>query len=248
MAAEQEFQNHILVVDDDPRIRQMLSRYFADEGFRVGTAQGGAAMRAYLDENAVDLVFLDLGLPDEDGFALARDLRTRSRAGVIMITGRGDVVDRIVGLEIGADDYITKPFHLREVLARAKSVLRRVREAAPAPQAAEPADPEDERFGFEGWTLDLMRRELVSPGGEDVPLTTGEFALLCAFVRNAGRVLDRDRLMDLTRGREWHAYDRAIDTQIARLRKKIESDPQSPALIKSVRGVGYVFAAKVQRL
>ncbi|MGQ7793322.1 response regulator [Faunimonas sp. B44] len=245
MAEAQEERPHILVVDDDPRIRQMLTRYFGDEGFRVGGAQGGAAMRSYLEEHVVDLVLLDLGLPDEDGLTLARDLRGLSKAGVIIITGRGDVVDRIVGLEIGADDYITKPFHLREVLARVKSVLRRLKDV-PAPKPAEEERPE-EQFTFEGWTLDLVRRQLVDPAGEEVPLTTGEFSLLCAFVRNPGRVLDRDRLMDLTRGREWNAYDRAIDTQIARLRKKIEPDSQSPALIKSVRGVGYVFAAKVSR-
>jgi two-component system, OmpR family, response regulator len=160
-----------------------------------------------------------------------------------MLTGRGDVVDRVVGIEVGADDYIAKPFHLREVLARTKSILRRLKPAARA-EGAEPSDEPTARF--DGWRLDFSRRRLSAPDGKDVPLTTGEFNLMTVFVRHAGRVLDRDQIMDLTRGREWDAYDRSIDAQVARLRKKIEQDAKSPKLIQSVRGVGYVFTAKVE--
>jgi two-component system phosphate regulon response regulator OmpR len=220
----------------------MLSRYLEEEGFRVSLAESGTAMRDRMASSAPDLVLLDLVLPGEDGITLARELRSRSDVGIIMLTGRGDIVDRVVGLEVGADDYIPKPFHLREVLARVKTVLRRTQ-----PAARPSADPErkEAAFTFDGWRLDLDRRQLTAPDGADVPLTTGEFNLLCILARHAGRVLDRDQLMDLTRGREWDAFDRTIDAQVARLRKKIEADPKNPTIIKSVRGVGYVLAAKV---
>ncbi|WP_372421418.1 response regulator [Salinarimonas chemoclinalis] len=233
---------HILVVDDDPGIRQMLTRYLADEGFRVSAAESGAAMWAVLETDPADLVLLDLVLPQDDGLILARELRQRSDVGIIMVTGRGDVVDRVVGLEIGADDYIAKPFHLREVLARIKTVLRRL-----APRAAPPEPAHGVTMRFHGFVLDRERRRLLAPSGEDVRLTGGEYALLTVFLEHAGRVLDRDRLMDLTRGRDWAAYDRTIDAQVARLRKKIEARPKEPELIKSVRGVGYVFAGRVTR-
>ncbi|MGP9822669.1 response regulator [Salinarimonas sp. NSM] len=233
---------HILVVDDDPGIRQMLTGYLADEGFRVSAAEGGAAMRAVMETDPPDLVLLDLVLPDDDGLILARELRQRSDVGIIMVTGRGDVVDRVVGLEVGADDYIAKPFHLREVLARIKTVLRRLAPRAPPPEPAQGA-----LVRFHGFTLDPECRRLLAPSGEEVRLTGGEYALLTVFLEHAGRVLDRDRLMDLTRGRDWAAYDRTIDAQVARLRKKIEPRPRVPELIKSVRGVGYVFAGRVTR-
>ncbi|MGJ3263454.1 MAG: response regulator [Salinarimonas sp.] len=234
--------HHILVVDDDPGIRQMLSRYLADEGYRVSAVDSGAAMWALMETEAVDLVLLDLILPRDDGLLLARELRQRTDVGIIMVTGRGDVVDRVVGLEVGADDYIAKPFHLREVLARIKTVLRRL-----APRPAPQERPECALVRFDGWTLEPERRRLVAPSGEEVRLTGGEYELLSVFLGHAGRVLDRDRLMDLTRGREWAAYDRTIDAQVARLRKKIEVCPKQPELIKSVRGVGYVFAGRVAR-
>ncbi|CAH1654766.1 response regulator [Chelatococcus asaccharovorans] len=248
---------HILVVDDEVRIRDMLYRYFDGEGFKVTLADGGPSMRAVLEREQVDLVLLDLMMPGDDGFVLAKEIRARADIGIIMLTGRSDMIDRVVGLEVGADDYIAKPFHLREVHARVKSVLRRLRPGArPAGQTG-PAVEQTVRF--DGWVLNLDRRQLTAPTGEDVALTTGEFDLLSVFVSNPGRVLDRDRLMDLTRGRQWEAFDRTIDAQVGRLRRKLDIDPKdltdakgltdfrSSSLIKSVRGVGYVFTGAVSR-
>jgi two-component system phosphate regulon response regulator OmpR len=240
MANSKENAVHILVVDDDQRIRQMLTRYFEQEGYRISVAADGPTMRAQLNDS-VDVILLDVVMPGEDGLTLAREIRPNSDVGIIMLTGRDDVLDRIVGLEVGADDYIAKPFHLREVLARVKSVLRR-RE----PRAT-PSGTAHEVVRFEGWLLDLARRQLVSPTGEAVELTTGEFDLLAALAKHPGRVFGRDALMDLTRGRSWEAFDRTIDAQVARLRKKIETDPKKPMLIKSVRNVGYVFTGKIDR-
>lgn len=233
----------VLVVDDDPRIRQMLARYFEAEGYRVNSAADGTEMRKTLEKTQVDIILLDLGLPGEDGLSLARELRAHSDVPIIMLTGRGDVVDRVVGLEIGADDYVTKPFHLREVLARVRGALRRRRPSkAPAPEVQK-----SETFCFEGLRLDVGCRRLTAQDGREIALTTAEFDMLCTLVRHAGRVLQRDVLMDLTRGRSLEAYDRAIDAQIARLRRKIERDPGHPEFIKSVRGVGYVFSARTVR-
>ena len=244
-------QPHILVVDDDPRIRTMLRRYLVDEGFRVSEAGDGVAMRAILDQDVPDLVLLDLMIPGEDGFALARHIRQRTAIPIIMLTGKSDLIDRVAGLEAGADDYIAKPFHLREVLARIRTVLRRAQPAS-SPLAAQAAAPEPlpasspaEIFAFSRWHFDLLKRELRRDDGALVSLTTGEFALLRVFVLNANRVLNRDQLMDLVKGREWTAYDRTIDTQVVRIRKKIERDPNRPELIKTVRGAGYVFATAV---
>jgi two-component system, OmpR family, response regulator len=236
---------HILVVDDDSRIRLMLTRYFEQEGYRISSATDGAAMRTHLTANKVDIVLLDIVMPGEDGLALAREIRAHSDLGIIMLTGRGEMLDRVIGLEVGADDYIAKPFHLREVLARVKSVLRR-RKAPPDPTASNRTQS-DETIRFDGWTLDIGRRQLVAPQRVEMPLTTGEFDLLVALAKHPGRVFSRDTLMDLTRGRTLEAFDRTIDAQIARLRKKVEEDPKSPMLIKSVRGVGYVFTGKVDR-
>ena len=236
---------HILIVDDDPRVRSMLSRYLAEEGFHVSGADSGGAMRACLARSKVDLILLDLVLRGEDGLELAREVRSSSKVGIIMVTGRAEMVDTVVGLEVGADDYISKPFHLREVLARIKSVLRRLQPAVPAVPPT-PQIKAGEVIQFDGYSLDLARRELKAPGGVEILLTTGEFDLLATFARHPGRVLNRDMLMDLTRGRQWEAFDRAIDAQVARLRRKIERDPKSPALIKSIRGVGYVFTGKIQ--
>jgi two-component system OmpR family response regulator len=198
--------------------------------------------------DAPALVLLDLGLPGEDGFSIARQLREHWRCGLVIVTGRGDAVDKVVGLEIGADDYVTKPFDLRELLARIKAVLRRVAPMAepspPAPAAAAPA-PARERFAFAGWTLDTAARRLLDASGHEVVLTTGEFDLLSTFVRHAGRVLSRDFLLEQTRGREAAPFDRTIDVQVGRLRKKLEPDPENPALIKSVRGAGYVLVPEV---
>ncbi len=232
--------DHILVVDDDIRIRQMLIRYFEDEGYRVTAVADGAGLRDCLQRMPIDIILLDLVLPGgEDGLMLAREVRARSDIPIIMLTGRDDVVDRIVGLEVGADDYIAKPFHLREVLARLRTVLRRRQPVAP------PRSEADEAIHFDGWRLDLGRRQLVTAEGAEIVLTTGEFDMLAVLVRHAGRVLSREVLMDLTHGRGLNAFDRTIDAQIARLRKKIESDPKQPILIKSVRGIGYVFTGKL---
>jgi two-component system, OmpR family, response regulator len=236
---------HILVVDDDARIRQMLIRYFQQEGYRVTGVADGAAMRAQLNARPVDVVLLDVVMPGEDGLTLAREIRSMSDVGIIMLTGRDEVLDRVVGLEVGADDYVAKPFHLREVLARVKSVLRR-RRPAPEPAVRRPEGAGDV-IRFDGWLLDTARRRLLSPSGEDVALTTGEFDLLAALAKHPGRVLSREALMDHTRGRGLKAFDRTIDAQIARLRKKIEPDPKNPTIVKSVRAVGYVFTAKVNR-
>jgi two-component system OmpR family response regulator len=236
---------HVLVVDDDPRIRTMLQRYLAEEGLRVSGAGDGATMLALLEREPIDLVLLDLMMPGEDGLSLARDIRQRSEIPIIMLTGKRDLIDRVVGLEAGADDYITKPFELREVLARIRTVMRRARPrataAVPAAQSAA-----GEVLVFEGWRLDVLRRELKQATGGVVPLTAGEFDLLCVFARHPNRVLSRDQLTDLVKGREWAAYDRAVDTQVARLRKKIEADPGDPTLIKTVRSGGYVFATFVK--
>lgn len=242
MANARILPEHILVVDDDPRIRQMLSRYFEEEGYRVTLAGDGGEMRDCLDKQSIDIILLDLVLPGEDGLTLARDLRARSDVPIIMLTGRDDFVDRVVGLEVGADDYIAKPFHLREVLARVRGILRRRQ-----PQASATVDLASEVYSFEGLRLDTARRQLTSDDGNEILLTTGEFDMLCILVKHAGRVLQRELLMDLTRGRNLEAFDRTIDAQIARLRRKIERDVSQPALIKSVRGVGYVFCARATR-
>ena len=253
---------NILIVDDDRRVRDMLCRYLAQEGFNATGVEDGKAMRQHLAANRVDMVLLDLILPGEDGLSLSRELRATSEMPIIMLTGKGDPIDRVIGLEVGADEYITKPFHLREVLARIRSVLRRSdgrQRASPeaAPDTGNSHDGENdvgndssdgERLAFAGWQLDLIARNLQAPDRSPVSLTTGEFNLLTAFVKRPNRPLDRDQLMDLLQGRDWAPYDRSIDTQIGRLRKKLEADPKDPQLIKTVRGVGYVFTPKVERL
>jgi DNA-binding response OmpR family regulator len=233
---------HILVVDDDPRIRQMLIRYFEGESFRVTAVADGRGMREAMAQRPVDAILLDLALAGgENGLELAREIRSRSDVPIIMLTGRDDVVDRIVGLEMGADDYIAKPFHLREVLARLRTILRRRR---PMPAAEAAPGPSADVLHFEGWKLDLGRRELSTADGRQIALTTGEFDILAVLARQPGHVFTRETLMDLTRGRSLEAFDRTIDAQIARLRKKIEADPGNPMLVKSVRGVGYVFTGR----
>ena len=232
---------HILVVDDQQEICDVVEEYLTGEGYRVSTAHDGAGMRRALSQSPIDLVILDLMLPGEDGLALARALRSESAIGIIILTGRGETVDRIIGLEMGADDYLPKPFHLRELLARVKAVLRRAHD-----RIGESPQPARSRMRFAGWSLDLSSRELLSPTGEEVRLTTGEFDLLAAFVNNADQVLSRDRLLDLARNREAGPFDRTIDVQVGRLRRKLEDDPQIPTLIKTVRGSGYIFTPTVE--
>jgi two-component system OmpR family response regulator len=232
---------HILIVDDQREICDLVQGYLTGEGYRVSAAHDGGEMRRVMAQGPVDLVILDLMLPGEDGLTLARSLREESGVGIIILTGRGETVDRIIGLEMGADDYLPKPFHLRELLARVKSVLRRASTRTVDRQATPRS-----RARFAGWNLDLASRELLSPAGEEVRLTTGEFDLLTAFVNNANQVLTRDRLLDLARNREAGPFDRTIDVQVGRLRRKLEDDPQKPTMIKTVRGTGYIFTPTVE--
>ncbi len=241
----------ILVVDDEEPIRTLLRECFELDGYRVLEARDGSEMGQRLAVEPVDLITLDLNLGGENGFDLARQVRAGRNVPIIMITGKGDTIDRIVGLELGADDYIAKPFHVREVLARVHAVLRRYAPAAPAGQtlqAAAPPPTAGPRFGFDGWVLDVDRRALCSQSGEPRDLTTAEFNLLVVFLERPSRVLSRDNIMDLLKGHEWSPLDRSIDSLIVRLRRKIEPEPETPRLIKTVRGVGYAFAAEVRRL
>lgn len=233
---------HIAIVDDEPDITQLLAGYLSRQGFRVSELASGQALAALMPTDPPDLVLLDLGLPGEDGFAIARNLREHWRCGLIILTGRGDAVDKVVGLEIGADDYVTKPFDLRELLARIKAVLRRL---SPAGAATEAAATARERLCFDQWEIDVAARQLASTGGRQVALTAGEFDLLCVLARHAGRVLSRDFLLEQTRGRDAAPFDRTIDVQIGRLRRKLDDDPDDPRLIKAVRGAGYVLVSAV---
>jgi len=231
---------HVLIVDDEPAIGEMIGGYLQRHGFRVSVAHDGIAMRKIMADSAVDLVLLDLGLPGEDGLALTRHIRSRSNVGVIIVTGSGESVDRVVGLELGADDFVAKPFDLRELLARIRSVLRRT-------AGATPDAPSVSQLRFAGWRLDIQSRQLYSPQGDEVALTTGEYDLLHAFTASPNKVLSRDQLLQATRNRDAAPYDRAVDMQVTRLRRKIEVDPDHPVLIKSVRGAGYLFTASVER-
>jgi DNA-binding response OmpR family regulator len=236
--------SHILIVEDDAKVRLLLRRCFEGEGFRVSEAGSGTEAIERLTAGTFDLVTLDLQLPDGDGFAVGREIRSRSTVPIIMVTGKGDTIDRVVGLELGADDYITKPFQLREVVARVRAVLRRAAPSSPrTTQAGTTA--KDATLAFEGWVLDVPKRELKSSAGATCELTTSEFDLLTVFATHANRVLSRDQIMDLLRGHDWTPTDRSIDNLVMRLRRKIEADPERPRLIKSVRGVGYCFAATV---
>lgn len=236
---------HIAVLDDELDITQLLGNYLQTHGFRVSQLHSGRALMDLMAKDAPALVLLDLGLPGEDGFVIARQLREHWRCGLVIVTGRGDAVDKVVGLEVGADDYVTKPFDLRELVARVKAVLRRIEGAPAAPTAAAPAPAAPDRLVFERWQLDTAARRLTHPDGHDVPLTSGEFDLLCVLARHPGRVLSRDFLLEQTRGREAGPFDRTIDVQIGRLRKKIETDPEQPQIIRSVRSAGYVFVPSV---
>jgi DNA-binding response OmpR family regulator len=234
---------HILVVDDDPKVRTLLRRCFEAEGYRVSEAKDGAELRSQLGREAIGLITLDLGLGAENGLDLAREIRAAHGVPIIMLTGRGDAIDRIVGLEVGADDYLAKPFELRELVARVRAVLRRSG-GAPAVASSQPGAC----YSFDCWLFDTARRTLVRKSGEAMELTTSEFNLLEAFVKRPQRVMSRDEIMDLLKGHDWSPVDRSIDNLVARLRKKIEPDPDHPSLIKTVRGVGYVFAVEANCL
>jgi len=232
--------NRILIVDDDPRLCRSLARYFKQEGYEVCTATSGQEMRERLAAEKPSLVILDLMLPDEDGFSLARELRATSDVAIVFLTGKSDTTDKVVGLELGADDYVTKPFIERELLARVRSVLRRAGEGA----RAKP-EPVGSVAHFCGWCLDLDSYDLISPSGELVALTPHEFQLLSTLVQHGNRVLTREAILELVAGRDWSPDDRSVDVLIGKLRRKLEDDPREPRLIETVRSVGYKLTAKV---
>ena len=237
----------ILVVDDDPKVRLLLRRCLEEDGLTVLEAETEEDVVKALDTHDVGLVTLDIQLGKDNGFEIAKRVRRQSQVPIIMVTGQDDVIDRVVGLEIGADDYITKPFHVREVLARVRAVLRRGRTGSqPAQTNGEYSIVSSTVHSFDGMVARIDKFELLNRTGDVVDLTSGEFRLLNVFLQNPKRVLSRDRLMDLLKGADWSPLDRTIDNQIARLRRKIERDPSTPVLIKTVRGIGYAFTADVQ--
>ncbi len=229
----------VLIVDDDPLIRELLQTYLTQEGYQVLCASTAEQAEACLAESPVDLVMLDIRLPGKDGLTLTRELRVRSEVGIILITGRNDEVDRIVGLECGADDYVVKPLNPRELVSRAKNLVRRVRHARQPNAAVSTAQLKR----FADWMLDSDRRRLIDQDGSETLLTHGEFQLLSVFLRNAGHTLSRDQLMDQIRNREWLPNDRSIDVLVGRLRRKLRDDPAEPQLIITIHGAGYLFTA-----
>ncbi|MEM9440877.1 MAG: response regulator [Pseudomonadota bacterium] len=231
---------HILVVDDHRDIRDLVAKYLTKNGYRVSVADGGATMKKTLAASVIDLVVLDLMMPGEDGLTLCRDLRAQNNLPVIMLTAMAEDTDRVIGLEMGADDYLTKPFNPRELLARIKAVLRRAN-SLPQQRGTLSGD----RLAFDRWIIDNGQRELIGEDGVAVPLSTAEFLLLSAFLQHPKLVLSRDQLLDLTSGRAASAFDRSIDNQVSRLRRKIEADPKKPELIKTVWGGGYSFTSDV---
>ncbi len=235
---------HILVVDDDPALRELLETYLGENDFRVSLADGGARMAEVLRTETIDLVILDLRLRGEDGMHLARELRATSRIPVIIVSGKHDEADRVMGLEIAADDYITKPFSNRELLARVRAVLRRYANTAPAD--APPSRAERRAYRFAGWELNVLARRLTAPDASRVELSNGEFNLLLALCEAPQRALTRDQLLELSRLHGAEVYDRSIDVQILRLRRKIEVDAAEPKLIRTERGVGYLFDVGVE--
>ncbi len=230
---------HILFVEDDAEISRLVSRYLRANDFRVSAMPDGRKIERALEDSRFDLILLDLMLPGEDGLSLCRRLRTRSSVPIIMLTAKGDELDRIVGLEMGADDYLSKPFNPRELLARIRAVLRRASAAMPVVNRAR-------HFSFSGWQVDCLIRELKDPRGTRITLTGAEFGLLQVLCERAGRVLSREQLLDLTQARATGSLGRSIDVLISRLRRKIEHDPHDPDIIKTVRSGGYLFAAKVE--
>ena len=231
---------HILVIDDDPNIRELVVEYLGNNELRVSAGASGRELFELVDREAIDLVLLDLKLPGEDGMQLARALRERAAVPIIFLTGRNEEADRVMGLELGADDYVTKPFSPRELLARVRAVLRRAEQRSGAGGVGAGCE-------FAGWRLDLVRRELRSPQGVVVNLSSGEFSLLRAFVERPQRVLTRDQLLEYARGPQSDAFDRAIDVQISRLRRKLDDGGGAHELIRTIRNEGYMFTAKVKR-
>ncbi|HUE62903.1 MAG TPA: response regulator transcription factor [Rhizomicrobium sp.] len=236
---------HVTIVEDDPDVRALLSRSLDAEGYRVTALDCGAGIEGVISSGQVDLVILDIGLPDIDGLTITQQIRRHSDVAIIIVSGRGDLADRVVGLEIGADDYITKPFEPREIQARVRSVLRRGRRLGG--ECAAPVGEIHHRYGFGNWTLDTTAQSLHDAEGHAIGLTSGEFKLLEAMVTRANRVLSRDQLMDACYGNNSPAFDRSIDVCIGRLRKKLLDDPRNPGIIRTVRNGGYMFAARVTR-
>ena len=236
-------QPHILVVDDARDIREPLVRYLKESGYRASSADSAAAARRAMRTSGIDLVILDIMMPGEDGLSLCRSIRESSGIPVIMLTARGEELDRIVGLEVGADDYVAKPFNPRELLARVGAVLRRTNTLPPRLRG-----PTAERYRFGEWTFNAAQREIVGPEGLALPLSSGEFKLLMAFLERPKVALSREQLLDLTKGRDAEVFDRSIDNQVSRLRRKIEQDPKNPRYIKTVWGGGYMFTADVENL
>ncbi len=232
----------VLLVDDEASLREPLAEYLTRQGFRVIEADDAAKARSSLREETPDLVLLDIMMPGEDGLSLCRHLVETQNLPVILLTARGEATDRIVGLEIGADDYVVKPFEPRELVARIRSVLRR------ASKSSAPSDQSDDHYSFDGWQLDPLKRRLSDPEGTIVPISSAEFRLLTAFLEHPRQVLDRDRLLDMVQGREAHLFDRAVDNQVSRLRRKIEVDSRDAKLIQTVWGGGYRFACDVKRI
>ena len=244
-----ETVKNILVVDDDPKIRRLLRNCFEPEGFGVFEAENNSEIRDCLSNNTIHLITLDLNLGAENGLTIAASLRADFDIPIIMVTGKGDVIDKVVGLEIGADDYISKPFHVREVIARVRSVIRRTDTRSPETGKIinQPPCTPGTCFEFNKWKANFDRFELVDPKGQPCELTTADFKLLRVLLENPKRVLSRDQIMDHLNGHDWSPYDRTIDNQVARLRKKLEEDSSKPQLIKTVRGIGYTFTADVQK-
>jgi DNA-binding response OmpR family regulator len=236
---------HILVVEDDTFVQKALRLYLEGEGYRISTCDNGADMHALMAKDPADLAIMDLKLPNDDGFELTRQLRDKYSVGIIILSSKDDSIDRVVGLEIGADDYVTKPWDERELLARIRSVMRRVSDRQ---QASSSSNSGEQRLiTFNGWILNLDSRELKDPDGGKVELTSGEFSLLNEFIEKAGRVLSRDHLLSAIYSRHWEPFDRSIDVLVTRLRRKIEQDSRHPEIIKTVRGTGYMFAAAIKR-
>ena len=244
-ATKTDLVPHVLAVDDDPAMRELIAEYLRENELRVTAVATGEEMSRVLSEQAIDVIVLDLRLTDEDGMELAKQVRAESTIPIIMVTGKKDEADRVMGLELGADDYITKPFSPRELLARVRAVLRRyklVEDVLPA------RDEKRREYRFGGWELNLRTRHLTSPQGDSIELTNGEFSLLQAFCASPRRILSRDQLLELSRLNRAEVYDRSIDVQILRLRRKIEPDPSHPEYIKTERGAGYMFDVPVEVL
>jgi len=234
----------ILIVDDDQRLRRVISRFLFREGYKVREAGNAIEMRRALAVRPADLILLDLMLPGEDGLSLTRELRATADVAIIMLTGKGNTVDKVVGLEVGADDYITKPFDERELLARVRTVLRRSQAAKHNPMGGTPASGRQAKFS--GWTMDLVSHEVTSANGDRVDITGNEFQLLASLLARPMQALTRQEILDLVFGRDWSPTDRSIDVLVAKLRRKLEKDPKYPRIIKTVRGMGYMFAAEVE--